>query len=337
MSSRVLLPKHVRRVVSKGKTYYYFNTGKLVDGKVKWARLPDIRSADFGGSYATMLGHRNRRPKNSGLTIPELVNLFQKSPQWRELASSSRANYDIYLRRLQSLLPTAPVGEVSRADLRLLIDGMADTPGAANLFLGTCSSLFKWAVEREYVQISPTKGIRPLPMGEHQPWPEPLLNAALSADDERVRLLVHLLYYTAQRVGDVMAMRWSDIREGRIEIVQEKTGKEMSIPVHRDLATELARHTKRGITIAINPNTDRGYRRKTVLDLLQDFASSRGCKVVTHGLRKNAVNALLERGCSLSETAAISGQSLQMVEHYAKKRDQRKLSGSAILRWESNG
>lgn len=337
MSSRVLLPKHVRRVVAKGKTYYYFNTGKLVDGKVKWARLPDIRSSDFGGSYATMLGHRNRRPKCSGLTIPELIDLFQKSPQWRELASSSRTNYDIYLRRLRSLLPTAPVGEVTRADLRLLIDGMADTPGAANLFLGTCSSLFKWAVEREYVQISPTKGIRPLPMGEHEPWPEPVLEAALASDDLDIRLLVHMLYYTAQRIGDVLAMRWTDIRDGRIEIVQQKTGKELSIPLHRELANELARQRKLGITIAINRTSGRPYTQQTALNMLKAFAAARGCKVVTHGLRKNAVNALLEHQCSVSETAAISGQSLQLVEHYAKKRNQKKLSGSAMLRWESNG
>jgi hypothetical protein len=53
-------------------------------------------------------------------------------------------------------------------------------------------------------------------------------------------------------------------------------------------------------------------------------------------LRKNAVNALLEVGCSVPETAAISGQSLRVVEHYAKERNQRKLASAAILRWEGN-
>lgn len=31
-------------------------------------------------------------------------------------------------------------------------------------------------------------------------------------------------------------------------------------------------------------------------------------------------NTLLEVGCAVAETAAISGQSLQMVEHYAERR-----------------
>jgi hypothetical protein len=56
-----------------------------------------------------------------------------------------------------------------------LIDGMADTPGAANAFLGAASSLYKWARDRHHVTNEPTKGIEPLPMGEHEPWPEALL------------------------------------------------------------------------------------------------------------------------------------------------------------------
>ena len=39
-------------------------------------------------------------------------------------------------------------------------------------------------------------------------------------------------------------------------------------------------------------------------------------------------------GCSAAETAAISGQSLVMVEHYARARNQDVLGGSAVLKWE---
>ncbi|MEG8051008.1 hypothetical protein QP178_14425 [Sphingomonas aurantiaca] len=54
-----------------------------------------------------------------------------------------------------------------------------------------------------------------------------------------------------------------------------------------------------------------------------------------HGLRKNAVIALLEAGCSTAETASVSGQSLQMVELYARQRNQSTLADSALARWES--
>ena len=64
----------------------------------------------------------------------------------------------------------------------------------------------------------------------------------------------------------------------------------------------------------------------------QAWASKRGSKIVAHGLRKNAVNALLEAGCSVGEVSSVSGQSLALVEHYAKRRSNRKLAVSAIGR-----
>lgn len=335
-----MLPKHVRRVRAKGRDYYYFDTGKVVDDKKVWARLPDIRSNDFGGAYASMLGHRNRRPAKSGLTVPELIDLYQRSPAYRgELAASSRYNYDIYLRRFAKLMPSAPVAAITRGDMRKLRDGMAHTPGAANLFLGTCGALFKWAMANEYVPANPTNGIPYLKMGEHEPWPEPILAAALKADNEQVRLLTHLLYYTALRLNDALSLRWGNIVGNRI-IVQPQKGRkrkqELSIPIHRALAAEIARTAKRGITIAVNPNTGRSFGEKVARDMLQAFASDLGAQVVPHGLRKNAVNALLQAGCSVAETAAISGQTLQLVEHYAKQRNQEKLADAAVLRWEAN-
>lgn len=341
MSSRGLLPKHVRRVKAKGKEYFYFDTGKLVDGKKVWAPLPSPRSSDFGGTYATLLGHRNRRKAPGATTVPQLVELYWKSPDYRvELAESSRSNYDIYLRKFIELMPTAPAAEVTRADMRKLVAGMADKPGAANLFLGACGAMFKWAADNELIQISPTKGIKPLKMGEHHPWANPVLFAALEAKDDQVRLLTHLLLYTALRLNDALSLTWGHIEGNRIVVRPQKGRRHdqvLTIPIHKALATELSRTPKRGITIAINPNTGRRYGEAKARELLQSFAAKHGAKVVPHGLRKNAVNALLEAGCSVAQTAAISGQTLQLVEHYAKQRDQSKLADAAVLRWEQNG
>ena len=59
--------------------------------------------------------------------------------------------------------------------------------------------------------------------------------------------------------------------------------------------------------------------------------------LVFHGLRKSAVVFLLEAGCTDAEVSAITGQSRQMVEHYARQVNQRKLAASAILKWEAAG
>jgi integrase len=48
-----------------------------------------------------------------------------------------------------------------------------------------------------------------------------------------------LALYTGQRQGDVLAMTWSAYRNGLIEARQEKTGKHLIIPAHRQLVTVL--------------------------------------------------------------------------------------------------
>lgn len=334
--NRALLPKYVRCVRAKGRAYYYFDTGKKVDGKKVYARLPDLKDPSFWQSHSAMMGHRNRKPRDL-LTVPALIDLYHKSKDYRRLAANSKAKYDIYLRRLAELMPTAPVAEITRADMTLLIDKMADKPGAANLFLGTSGALFKWAADRSYIPHSPTKGIKPIPGGEHAKWPLSVLNAALASDDDQLRLLVHLLLYTAQRLNDALSLCWSDIVDGRIVMRQQKTGKELSIKMHHRLKAELARHPMDNILIATNPNTGKRYGEQVARAMMQDFAKQFGVSVVPHGLRKNAVIALLEAGCTMAETAAISGQTLGVVEQYAKGRDQTKLGDAAVLRWEANG
>ena len=46
--------------------------------------------------------------------------------------------------------------------------------------------------------------------------------------------------------------------------------------------------------------------------------------------------SLLEAGCSVPEVAAITGQSYQMVQHYAAGISQRRLGKAAILKLENN-
>jgi hypothetical protein len=55
---------------------------------------------------------------------------------------------------------------------------------------------------------------------------------------------------------------------------------------------------------------------------------------VFHGLRKSAVVFMLEAGCTTAQVASITGQTMEMVEHYAEQVNQRKLARAAIFKWE---
>ena len=58
-------------------------------------------------------------------------------------------------------------------------------------------------------------------------------------------------------------------------------------------------------------------------------------RLLFRGLRKSAVVVcLIEAGCTSSKVAAITGQTLKMVEHYAEQVNQRIFARAAILNEE---
>jgi len=147
-----------------------------------------------------------------------------------------------------------------------------------------------------------------------------------------------LALYTGQRQGDVLEMTWSAVTGGLIRVHQEKTGKHLVIPAHQRLLAVLAEVPRSSVRILTStrgtPWTKDGFRASWQKALTGDLAPIREANLVFHGLRKSAVVTLLEAGCSDAEVAAITGQSRQMIEHYAKQVNQQKLAASAILKWE---
>jgi integrase len=161
--------------------------------------------------------------------------------------------------------------------------------------------------------------------------------------------------YTGQRQSDVLGMLKSDVRDGEIRVIQDKTRKPLWIPLHRDLRAiqdkmretvkqwgkrwETPRITKH---LLINSHgtewTQDGFRASWATEMdRRIFGPFRTHRLVFHGLRKSAVVFLLEAGCTVPEVAAITGQSWEMVEHYAQQVNQRKLARAAILKWEQAG
>jgi integrase len=149
-----------------------------------------------------------------------------------------------------------------------------------------------------------------------------------------------LALYSGQRQGDVLKMRWTDMRNGLIAVEQMKTGKKLWIPMHVDLKDVLADVARKGETILTNSRgeawTADGFRTAWHKQCAaNDLKLLREQKCVFHGLRKSAVVMLLEAGCTDAEVSAITGQTREMVVHYARAVNQKRLAAAAILKWEA--
>ena len=132
-----------------------------------------------------------------------------------------------------------------------------------------------------------------------------------------------------------------------IEVQQEKTGRYVWVPLHPHLKAALET-IKMDQRARLADRTERGLRATTGLTIVQREDGQRytkdgfgsvwqreqvrvGIKFPFHGLRKSAVIALLEAGCTTDEVKSITGHSTdEMVGHYGKKVNQRKLAKAAI-------
>lgn len=329
---------HVKYVKSKGKVYAYFNTGrKKPNGKPLYSALPAPWATGFYDSYAACMAGRNRQAQEA-YTVERLCDEYQDSKEFAtKLAASTQKAYKIYLRQIVELLGEFPADGLERSDVTYVLDREEMGAGKQNLFVAVLGAAYRWARQRNKTDQNPTRDIPKAETGEHIAWPQEVLDAALGAKNDRLRLSVALLFYTGQRIGDVCAMRWSNVKDGTIKVVQEKTGKPLTIPLHSELRAELDRYGKRGLSLLTKAH-GKPVGDEAIRDAIKAFVSKQGHpELRPHGLRKNAVIALLSAGCSVAETAAITGQTYQLVEYYARQIDQERMAGAAILKMEQSG
>jgi integrase len=126
-----------------------------------------------------------------------------------------------------------PLSSITRSDVQRVLDGVLDRgkPIMANQLLAHTKCMFNWAVERDLIETSPAAKVKP---------PSPKVERERVLTDPEIyevwhganRLgwpfgpLVQLLVLTAQREGEVAAMRWVDLDlDKRIWTLPSKTTK----------------------------------------------------------------------------------------------------------------
>jgi integrase len=172
--------------------------------------------------------------------------------------------------------------------------------------------------------------------GGHHTWTEDEIERfeAQHPVGSRERLALALLLYTGQRRGDVIRLGYQHVRGGVLSVRQEKTGTELSIPLHPRLAEIIAGTQRENLTFLV---TKRGgpFGAVPFSTWFRKACNAAGLpsRCCAHGLRKAAARRLAEAGCSTFEVAAITGHaSLRELERYTKAVAQGKLAASAMAK-----
>jgi len=341
------LPVHVHVVRSRGRHYYYYQHGRGARLKGPRVKLDGVPFGEDGqpveawwAAYRKHAGGGDDAPKPG--SILALVLAYKASAEWKALSDRSRGERVRHLKRIEGVWGDLSVKGIEPWHVVELRDMQAATPAEANNQIRSLSAMVTWSVPRGWRSDNPCLHVKKLKIGEGwSPWSWNDIELLRARGRPHLWHVAALALYTGQRQSDVIAMRWADIDGGLIRVRQGKTKKRLAIAMHKDLKALLVPLPRLGETVLTNSRglrwTADGFKTSWRTQMDQpEFQPLRERRLVFHGLRKSAVVFLLEAGCTDAEVAAITGQSRDMVEHYAREVNQRRLAAAAVLKWEAD-
>lgn len=327
--------KHVNRVRSKGRYYWYYRRGgknveRLPDDEA--ARIKRVLDLDAGWDVGSGEGPR------SG-SLGGLIGDYRAAPEFKQLAPATRKNYQHFLSLLETSVADKPVAKIDSAWVYKVRDGMADAPRSANGLVAMLSILFNFAMLRGWRADNPCKQVRKLKGGKaYEPWPEVAIERFRAEANPRMVWGLELAIYTGQRRGDVIGMQWSHIEDGLISVAQQKTGARLLIPIHPDLAAVLDAIPRVGTTI-VHREDGRAYTGTGFSSIFRREQQRLGLGALQfHGLRATAATRLAEAGATEREIMSVLGhKTASMVTKYTRRANQKRLAKAAIVKLEPRG
>ena len=150
--------------------------------------------------------------------------------------------------------------------------------------------------------------------------------------------------FTGLRKGDVLALTKSGIRNGHILRRTGKTGHEVSIPIHPDLARLLSEAPPHNaVTVAATthgtPWTISGFNSTFIKAIGKlERKGKVGTGLTFHGLRHTVGTLLVEAGFNLDTVRRWLGQkTLAMAIHYSETADTSKQMRGVLKKFDPLG
>lgn len=324
---------------------------KLADGRVAvyhyaWRGGPRIEAEPgtpaFAAEFARLTAARDK-PTTTG-TMQDLINAYQRAPDFTDLRPETRAGYVRRIRKIEAKFGTLPIRALEDPRVRAVLMDWRDKMAAkgrreADYTFAVLARILSWARDRGRIARNPAERPGRLYNGTRSEsvWTDAEIAAVLAVTPPHVALPIILAADTGQRLGDVLALPWSAYDGATIRLRQSKTGRHVVVPVTARLRLALDTTPRRAVTICATSRgtswTRDGYQ--TAFDKAKRAAKVTGRTF--HDLRGTAVTRLAEAGCTVPEIAAITGHDARSAEdilsrHYLSR--SAALGESAIAKLE---
>ena len=322
------------------------------NGKARWywrrpgfplVRLPDDRVKRFA-----MAERLNEQADKAGTIEPEaegtlgwVISRYRESERFTSKATATQGIYDRWLRAFVEMWGSMPPKVLTR---RVVVTYAESIQSAASRTVAVAVLYNVLQVARYYglieINMASKLGLpSPKPRQARWEWAD-IENFLEACEDKATRTAFHLLLYTAQRPVDVVQMRWDAYNGETIRLRQQKTGRLVEVPCHRDLRAVLeeAKAQRSGVHIVSRDNG----RPVTRCWLTERFAVLRKACGLEHlqarDLRRTAIVLMGEAGATEAQIAAVSGHRIestrQILETYLPRT--LKMAQEGIRKWEQS-
>lgn len=330
------LPPFVERWRDRhGKIRVYFRKGK----GVRIALPGPIGSEEFTAAYQAALAglapSREVRVRNGPGTIGALIVSYMKSAEYIGLRDTTKAGYASRIEALRTNHGHRMVVGLTRDRIVTgILQPYAGRPGAAISILKMLRVLIRHAINIGWLRQDPSLGIKRPKLQRIRSWTEQEIATyrARWLLGSKERTAFELFLNTGQRRSDVVRMAWSHIADGKIRIVQQKTGRALLVPLHRELIAALA-HTEPSHVAILTTAYGKSFSVDGFSQFMRHAIATAGLPLACqpHGLRKATGRRLAEAGATAKMIMAILGHTtLAEAERYTEDADQSALAEHAI-------
>lgn len=187
----------------------------------------------------------NTTPETTGITVDQVLDRYQRDYVPHELAPRTQRDYKRHIAKLRALWGPRIASELKPKDFADFLNAEGRRRGRIQRArtLAVLSSAFTQAVSVWFFLERNTLRdvIRPKNPPRDRLVTDEEFQAVRAIAPLRVKLMMDLAVRTGQRQGDLLDLKWSQIKGMDIHFQQSKTGKRIVIEITPDLETVLDR------------------------------------------------------------------------------------------------
>lgn len=267
-------------------------------------------------------------------TFDDLIARYYRSPDFLDPGERTREVYRGVIERWRVKYGAGKVRDLEARHVASMMAEMLPHRTAANMLRKRLNALMKFAIREGLASSNPVAATKPYKVnssGFHTWTDEEIAQyEARHPVGTKARLAFDLMLWTGQRGGDVRMMGPQHVRDKRINVRQEKTGANVSLPILPKLAASLMAAKTGGLVFLLSGH-EKPYSRKGFGNKFRQWCDEAGLTHCTaHGLRKAAARRFAEAGCSNQQIKSWTGHTTDSeVSRYTRQADQVALSDSA--------